>query len=64
MTQSSVHRSFDNLSQHLVQEYWDFYPTAGSRIGKHEYDGQLPDLSPRRTRRRIEELRHGLAQLS
>jgi uncharacterized protein (DUF885 family) len=64
MSQSNVHQSFENLSQHLIEQHWDFYPTAGSRIGKHEYDGQLPDLSPRQTRRRIEELRHGLAQLS
>ena len=55
---------FDNLAQRLVKEYWDFYPTAGSRIGRHEYDGQLPDLSPHRITRRTEELRRGLAQLS
>lgn len=64
MSQSNAQQSFENLSQHLIQQHWDFYPTAGSRIGKHEYDGRLPDLSPRQTRRRIEELRHGLAQLS
>jgi uncharacterized protein (DUF885 family) len=64
MSQSNALQSLENLSQHLIQQYWDFYPTAGSRIGRHEYDGQLPDLSPRHTRRRIEELRHGLAQLS
>ncbi len=55
---------FDRLAQRLIKEHWDFYPTAGSRIGRHEYDGQLPDLSPHRLTRRIEELRRGLAQLS
>ena len=55
---------FDQLAQRLIKEHWDFYPTAGSRIGRHEYDGQLPDLSPRRLTRRAEELRRGLAQLS
>ena len=56
--------AFENLAQRLVKEHWDFYPTAGARIGRHEYDGQLPDLSPHRITRRIEELRRGLAQLS
>ena len=55
---------FDNLAERLVKEHWDFYPTSGSRIGRHEYDGQLPDLSPHRITRRVEELRRGLAQLS
>ncbi|MCH8897839.1 MAG: DUF885 domain-containing protein [Chloroflexi bacterium] len=63
----SVQRSeeaLDRLAQIQVEDYWDFYPTAGSRIGRHEYDGRLPDLSPDRLGRRIEGLRHGLAQLS
>ncbi len=59
-----MNAAFDNLAQRLVKEHWDFYPTAGSRIGRHEYDGQLPDLSSHRTTRRVEELRRGLAQLS
>ena len=59
-----MNAAFDNLAQRFVKEHWDFYPTAGSRIGRHEYDGQLPDLSPHRITRRIEELRRGLAQLS
>ena len=59
-----MNTAFDNLAQRLVKEHWDFYPTAGSRIGRHEYDGQLPDLSPHRITRRVEELRRGLAQLS
>ncbi len=59
-----MNAAFDNLAQRLVKEHWDFYPTAGSRIGRHEYDGQLPDLSSHRTARRMEELRRGLAQLS
>ena len=38
----------EELSQRLIAEHWDFYPTAGSRIGRHEYDGRLPDLAPSR----------------
>ncbi len=56
--------AFDLLAERLIKEHWDFYPTAGSRIGRHEYDGQLPDLSPHRLTRRAGELRRGLAQLS
>ena len=59
-----MNAAFDNLAGRLVKEHWDFYPTAGSRIGRHEYDGQLPDLSPHRITCRVEELRRGLAQLS
>lgn len=54
----------ESLSEQLIKQHRDFYPTAGSRIGRHEYDGQLPELSPARIRRRVEELRRGLAQLS
>ena len=59
-----MNAAFENLAERLVKEHWDFYPTAGSRIGRHEYDGQLPDLSAHRITRRVEELRRGLAQLS
>ncbi len=64
MSQPAAAQTLDNLSQRLIEENWDFYPTAGSRLGRHEYDGRLPDLSPARVRRRLEELRRGLGQLS
>ena len=54
----------DNLAERAIQEHWDFLPTAGSRIGRHEYDGRLPDFSAGRVRRRVEELHRSLAQLS
>ena len=50
----------EELFQQLVQQYWDFYPTSGSRIGRHEYDGKLPDLSPSGIRQRVQQLRDGL----
>lgn len=53
----------ESLSEKLIREHWDFYPTAGSRIGRHEYDGRLPDLSPGSLRRRVSSLREGLEQL-
>ena len=52
------------LTERAIREHWDFLPTAGSRIGLHEYDGRLPDFSIGRIRRRVEELHQTLAQLS
>ena len=63
MTQSQPGSAFQALAQRLVQEFWDFYPTSGSRIGRHEYDGRLPDLSPVSLRRRVEQLDQGMAFL-
>ena len=54
----------DGLAQRLIHDYWDFYPTAGSRIGRHEYDGRLPDLTPASLSRRAESVRGGLMQIS
>ena len=54
---------FDALSERLIREHWDFYPTAGSRIGRHEYDGRLPDLSPTQVSRRLQEIRRGAQEL-
>lgn len=63
MAQQKMDTAFQELSQRLIKEHWDFYPTAGSRIGRHEYDGRLPDLSPSQNKRREEELRRGLSEL-
>ena len=63
MAQQEMDAAFQKLSQRLIKEHWDFYPTAGSRIGRHEYDGRLPDLSPSQNARREGELRRGLAEL-
>ena len=54
----------ERLSGRLIQEYWDFYPTAGTRIGRHEYDGRLPDLTPASLSRREGSVRRGLNQVS
>ena len=51
------------LAHRLIEEHWNFYPTAGSRIGRHEYDGRLPDLSPAQISRRAQEIRRGMAEL-
>ena len=65
MTQDSVdHQALDRLAQGLIHDYWNFYPTAGSRIGRHEYDGRLPDLSQGKITGRVTALRGGLNRLS
>ena len=63
MTHKQADAAFQQLSQKLIKEHWDFYPTAGSRIGRHEYDGRLPDFSRSQNARREGELRRGLAEL-
>ncbi len=63
MVQNETDSVFQELSQKLIKDHWDFYPTAGSRIGQHEYDGRLPDLSPAQNARRERELQSGLAEL-
>ncbi len=52
--ETDADRALSALSQRLILEYWGFYPTAGSRIGQHQYDGRLPDLSPGSLARRID----------
>ena len=55
--------ALEELSERLIAGHWDFYPTTGSRIGRHEYDGRLPDLSPSSVSRREQELRRGQTEL-
>ena len=59
-----MNQPIDALAERAIREHWEFVPTAGSRIGKHEYDGRLPDFSSGRVARRIEELHRSLGQLS
>lgn len=63
MTNTGSDAAFEALAERLIGEHWSFYPTAGSRIGRHEYDGRLPDLAPAQLRRRAGEIRRGLAEL-
>ena len=59
-----MNQPIDTLAERAIREHWEFVPTAGSRIGRHEYDGRLPDFSGGRVARRIEELHRTLAQFS
>ena len=59
-----MNQAVDALAERAIREHWDFLPTSGSRIGRHEYDGRLPDFSAGRVSRRVEELHRSLGQLS
>ena len=61
---AAARAAVESLAERAVNQHWDFMPTAGSRIGRHEYDGRLPDLSAGRVQRRVEELHRTLAQLT
>ena len=63
MTQNGKASEFNALAERLIADHWNFYPTSGSRIGRHEYDGRLPDLSPSSITRREQEIRRGRAKL-
>ncbi len=63
MTQILGDARFSELSERLIREHWDFYPTTGSRIGRHEYDGRMPDLSCDQIARRVGEIRRGKDEL-
>ena len=59
-----MNQAVDALAERAIHDHWEFVPTSGSRIGRHEYDGRLPDFSGGRIGRRVEELHRTLAQLS
>ena len=60
---SSSGSDLEQLSERLIGEHWNFYPTAGSRIGRHEFDGRLPDLTPGNISRRRQEIQRGLSDV-
>ena len=64
MSDLGAENRLENLTQKFLKDYWDFSPTTGSRMGLHQYDGRLPELSPSRVRTRVGELRRSLGQLS
>lgn len=54
---------FQTLSSKILEERWAFYPTAASKLGLHQYDGMLPDLSQGSVRRRLQQIRQDLSSL-
>jgi hypothetical protein len=64
MKSHSLRSKLDTFTSQIINEYWDFYPTAGSRVGEHSFDGRLPDLSASHISRRISTLRQRIIDLS
>ena len=64
MTHSRADQDFQSLSSQLLEERWAFYPTEASKLGLHQYDGMLPDLSGTATRARLQQILHGLDRLA
>ena len=60
---SSSSSILEQLSERLIGEHWNFYPTSGSRIGRHEFDGRLPDLTTGSIGRRRREIERGLSDV-
>jgi len=52
-TVSEASRHWAELSQDFIRGYFDNQPFFAAQSGKHEYDGQLPDLSDHGIRRMI-----------
>ena len=64
MQHQGVDAGFERLSKEILDARWAFYPTAGAKLGLHQYDGTLPDLSQGAVQRRGREIGDGLDRLA
>jgi len=53
---SQASQQWDKLTAGFIQSYFDAQPFFAAQSGRHEYDGQLPDLSNHGLRREIARL--------
>jgi len=53
---SLASQDWDKLTASFIQSYFDAQPFFAAQSGRHEYDGQLPDLSNHGLRREISRL--------
>jgi uncharacterized protein (DUF885 family) len=53
---SLASQEWDKLTASFIQSYFDAQPFFAAQAGRHEYDGQLPDLSSHGIRREIARL--------
>jgi uncharacterized protein (DUF885 family) len=53
---SLASQEWDKLTTSFIQSYFDAQPFFAAQSGRHEYDGQLPDLSNHGIRREISRL--------
>ncbi|MHC4941663.1 MAG: DUF885 family protein [Planctomycetota bacterium] len=57
----SADQQFIDLSQEYLDGYLAFRPVYATRLGIHDFDGKLPDLSPRAVNQEIERI-HAFSQ--
>src|SRR5271156_5596472 len=61
---SQARRPWTQLTNGFVEVYFRAQPFFAAQSGKHEYDGQLPDVSAHGIKREIARLKDAQAQLS
>jgi uncharacterized protein (DUF885 family) len=61
---SPASQQWDKLTAGFIQSYFDAQPFFAAQSGRHEYDGQLPDLSNHGIRREIARLHDQRDQIS
>ena len=55
---------FQETSRRILEDRWSHYPTAAAKLGLHQYDGMLPDLSAPAIRARLLQIGTGLTDLA
>src|SRR6516165_10422255 len=60
---SEASRQWDQITAGFIEEYFRAQPVLGAHSGRHEFDGQLPDLSNHGLRREIARLHDARKQL-
>ena len=48
---------WDGFVRKLLEEYFEQFPTFGASVGRHDFDGRLPDWSPQSLADKVEWLR-------
>ena len=61
---SPASQQWEKLTASFIQSYFDAQPFFAAQSGKHQYDGQLPDLSNHGIRREIARLHDQRDQIS
>jgi uncharacterized protein (DUF885 family) len=61
---SPASQEWNRVTAHFIQGYLDARPSFAAQSGRHEYDGQLPDLSNHGIRREIARLHDRHDQLA
>jgi hypothetical protein len=61
---SQASKDWQRIAQDFVQSYFDAQPFFAAQAGKHQYDGQLPDVSAHGLKREISRLHDERNQLT